>query len=156
MSNIKSKYKLSVGEVAKRSGVTVSALHYYEEEGLILCSRTAGNQRRYARDVLRRLGVIKAAQAVGIPLKDIKDALSTLPKNRTPTAKDWAQLANGWKDDLNDRIERLVLLRERLSGCIGCGCLSVEACPLFNPDDEQSELGAGPQLLEPGSTKLLD
>lgn len=148
-----SKYILSVGDVSKRSGVAVSALHYYEEQGLIQSTRTAGNQRRYARDVLRRLGVIKAAQTVGIPLKDIEKALSSLPMSRTPNVKDWEQLANNWKDDLNERIERLTLLRERLTGCIGCGCLSVEACPLFNPSDEQGSLGPGPQFLEPGSGK---
>lgn len=154
MPKQKSKYTLTVGAVSKRSGLAVSALHYYEDLGLIHSSRTVGNQRRYARDVLRRLGVIKAAQTVGIPLKDIEKALSSLPKSRTPNVKDWEQLANNWKDDLNDRIERLTLLRERLTGCIGCGCLSVDACPLFNPHDEQSDLGPGPQFLEPGSGKF--
>lgn len=144
---------LSVGEVSKRSGLAVSALHYYEELELIQSTRTAGNQRRYARDVLRRLGVIKAAQTVGISLQEVKSALSSLPKRRTPTAQDWGELANAWKDDLNERIERLTLLRERLSGCIGCGCLSVTACPLFNPEDEQGKQGAGPRLLEPDSKK---
>lgn len=140
---------LSIGEVAARSGVAVSALHYYEAEGLIRSSRSAGNQRRYARDVLRRLGVIKAAQRVGIPLAAIREALNTLPQERTPTDADWRRLAKGWQADLNDRIGRLVLLRDRLTGCIGCGCLSVKACPLFNPDDAQGKQGAGPRLLEP-------
>lgn len=150
----KNKYVLSVGDVAKRSGVPVSTLHYYEDEGLIFSTRTAGNQRRYAKDVLRRIGVIKAAQTVGIPLKEIKRALSSLPERRTPDAKDWQLLAQDWKNELNERIDRLCLLRDRLSGCIGCGCLSVDACPLFNPEDEQGELGPGPRLLEPGSKKL--
>jgi MerR family transcriptional regulator, redox-sensitive transcriptional activator SoxR len=140
---------LSIGEVAGRSGVAASTLHYYETEGLITSSRTAGNQRRYPRDVLRRLGVIKAAQRVGIPLAEIRDALDTLPGDRTPNDADWRRLAKGWQDGLNDRIRRLELLRDRLTGCIGCGCLSVKACPLLNPDDKVADKGAGPVYLEP-------
>lgn len=140
---------MTIGEVVARSGVAASTLHYYEAEGLIRSSRSAGNQRRYARDVLRRLGVIKAAQRVGIPLASIREALSTLPEKRTPTDADWRRLAKGWQDELNDRIDRLTLLRDRLTGCIGCGCLSVKACPLFNPEDEQGKQGAGPRFLEP-------
>lgn len=145
--------RLRVSEVAARSGLPVSTLHYYEAEGLIRSSRTAGNQRRYARDVLRRLGVIKAAQRVGIPLAEIREALGALPDGRTPNQADWQRLAGRWQSDLNDRIERLELLRDRLTGCIGCGCLSVKACPLFNPDDEQGRLGTGPRFLQPKSSR---
>ena len=140
---------LRIGEVVARSGIAASTLHYYETVGLIRGSRTAGNQRCYTRDVLRRLGVIKAAQRVGIPLAAIRDALNTLPQERTPTDADWRRLAQGWQADLNDRIERLILLRDRLTGCIGCGCLSVKACPLFNPEDKHGQQGSGPRLLEP-------
>jgi MerR family transcriptional regulator, redox-sensitive transcriptional activator SoxR len=141
--------ELTVGQIAARSGLAVSTLHYYEAQGLIRSARTAGNQRRYARDVLRRLGVIKAAQRVGIPLASTLAALSTLPENRTPTNADWERLAKRWQGELDDRIERLTLLRDRLTGCIGCGCLSVKACPLLNPDDEQGRTGSGPRFLEP-------
>ena len=144
-----SRPPLTIGEVVARSGVPASTLHYYEVEGLIKSSRTAGNQRRYGRDELRRLGVIKAAQRVGIPLASIRQAFHSLPEDRTPTDADWARLASSWQADLDDRIERLVLLRDRLTGCIGCGCLSVKACPLLNPEDTQGELGSGPRFLEP-------
>ncbi|MEC4721668.1 redox-sensitive transcriptional activator SoxR [Noviherbaspirillum sp. CPCC 100848] len=142
---------LSVGEMARRSGVAVSALHFYEAKGLIRSRRTPGNQRRYTRDMLRRVGVIKAAQRLGIPLSDIEAALKTLPESRTPTARDWERLAKRWKEDLDDRIQRMILLRERLTGCIGCGCLSMKLCPLVNPADSVAECGAGPQFLEPGA-----
>jgi len=144
---------LRIGEVVKRSGVPVSTLHYYESEGLIFSTRTPGNHRQYPRSVLRRLGVIKAAQRVGVPLSEIAEALSTLPEGRPPTDADWQRLAGRWRRDLDDRIERLTLLRNRLTGCIGCGCLSVKACPLFNPADEQGRTGPGPRFLEPGSTR---
>lgn len=142
---------LSVGEMARRSGVAVSALHFYETRGLIRSRRTSGNQRRYSRDMLRRVSVIKAAQRLGIPLSDIETALKTLPEERTPTARDWERLAKRWKEELDDRIRRMALLRDRLTGCIGCGCLSMKLCPLFNPADSMAECGAGPQLLEPGT-----
>jgi MerR family transcriptional regulator, redox-sensitive transcriptional activator SoxR len=145
----KSPRVLSVGDVARRSGVATTTLHYYETEGLITSSRTAGNQRRYQRDVLRRLGVIKAAQRVGIPLAEIREALDTLPRDKAPNDSDWRRLATGWQENLNDRIHRLELLRDRLTGCIGCGCLSVKACPLFNPDDAAGAQGAGPVYLQP-------
>jgi MerR family redox-sensitive transcriptional activator SoxR len=142
---------LSVGEMARRSGVTVSALYFYETKGLIRSARTSGNQRRYSRDMLRRVSVIKAAQRLGIPLSEIEGALRALPEARTPTARDWERLAKRWKDDLDDRIQRMVLLRDRLTGCIGCGCLSMKLCPLVNPADSMADCGAGPQLLEPGA-----
>lgn len=148
--------QLSVGEMAKRSGVSVATLHFYETKGLIRSVRTAGNQRRYARDMLRRVGLIKAAQRIGMPLADIAAALATLPDNRTPTARDWEQLATGWRADLEDRIARLALLRDRLTGCIGCGCLSMKLCPLVNPDDAVAQCGDGPRFLIPGSSGPQD
>lgn len=151
----RSRGPLAIGAVVKRSGIAASALHYYEKEGLIRSTRSPGNQRRYPRDVLRRLGVIKAAQRVGIPLASIRDALDTLPRERAPSDKDWQRLAEGWQDELNERIERLALLRDRLTGCIGCGCLSVKACPLLNPNDEQGRKGVGPRFLEPRGRDAL-
>lgn len=143
--------QLRIGEVVKRSGVPASTLHYYESEGLIRSTRTEGNQRRYNREVLRLLGVIKAAQRVGIPLTEIRHALNELPQGRAPTDADWQRLASRWRQGLDDRIERLTLLRDRLTGCIGCGCLSVKACPLFNPGDRQGETCRGAAFLEPGT-----
>lgn len=141
---------LSVGEVARRSGVAVSALHFYEAKGLIRGWRNAGNHRRYSRDVLRRVAVIKTAQRAGIPLKEIAAALASLPNARTPTAADWRALSAQWKADLDDRIERLTRLRDQLAGCIGCGCLSMAECPLRNPSDALGDKGPGPRLLNPG------
>ena len=141
--------ELSVGEVAKRSGVAVSTLHFYEAEGLISSWRNQGNQRRYAREVLRRVAVIKVAQRSGIPLASIRRALEALPNKRTPTADDWRKLSKLWKEELNDRIERLTRLRDQLDGCIGCGCLTLGVCPLRNPWDELSKQGPGPRLLDP-------
>ena len=139
---------LSVGEVAERSGLAVSALHFYERKGLISSIRSRGNQRRYGRDVLRRLGIIKVAQRVGIPLSEIEAAFATLPQGRTPTVADWQKLSVIWKDDLDARIARLSLPRDRLTGCIGCGCLSIESCPLRNPCDRLGKEGPGARLLE--------
>ena len=141
--------ELSVGQVAHRSGVAVSALHFYEARGLIHSSRNKGNQRRYTRDVLRRVAIIKVAQRTGIPLAEIGEALASLPEKRTPTAKDWARLSRKWRKDLDDRIDQLTRLRDQLDGCIGCGCLSIESCPLRNPWDELGEQGPGARLLEP-------
>ena len=141
--------ELTVGEVAERSGVAVSAIHFYEAKGLIMSWRNQGNQRRYPREVLRRVAIIKVAQRLGIPLASIREALDSLPKGRTPTQKDWAKLSGRWKDDLDSRIDQLTKLRDRLTGCIGCGCLSMESCPLRNPWDRLAEQGPGPRLLEP-------
>ena len=138
---------LSVGEVAARSGVAVSTLHFYEAKGLIRGWRSSGNQRRYARDVLRRVAIIKVAQRTGIPLAEIRDALASLPDGRTPNAADWRGLSERWREDLDRRIALLTDLRDKLEGCIGCGCLSVSACPLRNPDDVLSKSGSGPVLL---------
>ncbi|GBL55490.1 MerR family transcriptional regulator, redox-sensitive transcriptional activator SoxR [Pseudomonas citronellolis] len=136
-------HELSVGELARRAGVAVSALHFYEAKGLIHSTRNAGNQRRYPRDVLRRVAVIKVAQRVGIPLNEIAEALASLPSGRSPMAADWARLSARWRDDLDERIAKLVLLRDQLNGCIGCGCLSLETCPLRNPGDRLAEQGPG-------------
>jgi MerR family redox-sensitive transcriptional activator SoxR len=143
--------ELSVGEVAERSGVAVSTIHFYEAKGLIQSGRNRGNQRRYRREVLRRVAVIKVAQRLGIPLATIRDALSALPDGRTPTAADWRAMSLRWRAELDARIRRLIQLRDELDGCIGCGCLSVQSCPLRNPLDVLSEQGPGPRLLEDGS-----
>ena len=140
---------LTVGEIAERSGVAVSALHFYEAQGLIKSTRNAGNQRRFARETLRRVAVIKVAQRLGIPLAAIGTALESLPEGRTPTAADWNKLSATWRAELDARIEKLQQLRNQLSTCIGCGCLSLKDCPLRNPLDTLSEQGAGPRLLEP-------
>ncbi len=140
---------LSVGEVARRSGVAVSAVHFYEAEGLIEGWRTSANHRRYPRGILRRIAIIKVAQRAGIPLKQIGEALAALPKGAVPTAQDWAQLSARWKSDLDDRILRLTRLRDQISGCIGCGCLSLTDCPLRNPADVLGGEGPGPRILDP-------
>ncbi|MCW4472122.1 redox-sensitive transcriptional activator SoxR [Xanthomonas sp. H13-6] len=137
--------EMSVGEVARRSGVAVSALHFYEKKGLIRSLRTAGNQRRYGRDVLRRLAVIRVAQRVGVPLEAVLRAFGTLPEQRTPTRADWARLSAAWRRELDERIVQLQLLRDQLTDCIGCGCLSLQRCRLSNPGDALGELGDGPQ-----------
>lgn len=140
---------LSSGQVAARSGVAVSAIHFYERKGLIKSWRTERNQRRYPREVLRRVAVIKVAQRVGIPLSAIRDALMSLPQERTPTAEDWSALSLRWRVELDARITRLTRLRDELGNCIGCGCLSLDSCPLYNPDDRCFRQGSGPQLLDP-------
>ncbi len=140
---------LTVGEVARRSGLPVSTLHFYESRGLIRSERNAGNQRRYAREVLRRVAVIKIAQRVGVPLAEIGAALQSLPAGHGPDAADWARLSARWKQELDARIEQLTRLRDQLGECIGCGCLSIKACRLRNPCDELAERGPGAHLLEP-------
>jgi MerR family redox-sensitive transcriptional activator SoxR len=138
---------LTVGEVAQRSGVAVSALHFYEAKGLIRSVRNAGGQRRYGRDVLRRVAVIKVAQRIGIPLASISAALASLPEERTPTKADWTRLSSLWRRELDERIAQLTRLRDQLDDCIGCGCLSIDSCKLRNPLDALSEQGSGPQRL---------
>jgi MerR family transcriptional regulator, redox-sensitive transcriptional activator SoxR len=135
--------ELTVGQLSSRSGVAVSALRFYEAQGLISAGRTTGNQRRYPRDALRRVAFIRASQRVGIPLRAIKHALEGLPGNRAPTRQDWARLSAAWQRDLDDRIAQLESLRDRLAGCIGCGCLSLDRCSLTNPGDVVGEEGAG-------------
>lgn len=138
------------GRVARRCGVKVSTLHFYEQKGLISSWRSAGNQRRYKAEVLRRISVIKAAQKMGISLEEIKEALATLPDQRTPTAGDWEQLSRHWQQGLNERIAALERLRDRLTGCIGCGCLSMKNCPIYNEDDKLGKEGVGAVYLEGG------
>jgi MerR family transcriptional regulator, redox-sensitive transcriptional activator SoxR len=139
--------ELTVGQLSARSGVAVSALHFYEGQGLISSRRTAGNQRRYRREMLRRVAFIRASQRVGIPLRQIKEALNSLPAGRTPTTADWASLSSTWKRDLEDRIAHLEHLRDRLTGCIGCGCLSLQQCHLVNPHDILGGQGPGARNL---------
>jgi MerR family redox-sensitive transcriptional activator SoxR len=145
--------ELTIGEVASRSGVAPSALRFYEQEGLIVSRRTTGNQRRYERAVLRRIALIQAGRAAGIPLERIRAALATLPAHRTPTRRDWQRLSRGWREDIDRRIATLEALRNRLTTCIGCGCLSIDACELLNPDDEAAERGSGAHYLERDSRR---
>jgi MerR family redox-sensitive transcriptional activator SoxR len=140
-------HDLLPGELAARVGVAISALHFYERQGLITSSRTSGNQRRYPRDTLRRVAFIKMSQRLGIPLARVRDALAALPTDRVPTSRDWARLSAGWRADLDDRILHLQRLRDNLADCIGCGCLSLKSCALFNPDDALGADGPGAVLL---------
>jgi MerR family transcriptional regulator, redox-sensitive transcriptional activator SoxR len=143
--------RLTIGQVAERSGVPHTALRFYEDAGLITAERTTGNQRRYPRAVLRRLAFIRTAQRVGLSLEDIQRAMSALPENRTPTKADWARLSNTWRDELDTRIDALQRLRDRLTGCIGCGCLSLRSCALHNADDQFARRGPGAPLLRPAA-----
>ncbi|MDP5137132.1 redox-sensitive transcriptional activator SoxR [Rheinheimera baltica] len=145
----------SVGRVAKRCGINVSTLHFYENKGLIKSWRNDGNQRRYKPDVLRRISVIKAAQKMGISLEEVKQAFASLPDNRTPTVEDWQLMSQNWQQLLDSRIAYMLKLREYLTGCIGCGCLSMTKCPLYNPDDTLASQGSGPVLLDQAEQKGL-
>ena len=138
---------LTIGDMAVRSGVAQSALRYYEREGLIRATRTGGNQRRYERHELRRVAFIRIAQQVGVSLDEIREALAALPENRTPTKADWARLSARWRRKLDDRITMMERLRDQLTGCIGCGCLSLQRCRLINPDDRLARRGEGPQMI---------
>ncbi|GAB2668314.1 redox-sensitive transcriptional activator SoxR [Saccharopolyspora gloriosae] len=144
---------LTIGEVAHRSGVAQTALRFYEQRGLITSTRTSGNQRRYERAVLRRLAFIRAAQRVGLSLEQVADALSTLPTDHAPTKADWTRLSRSWRDELDARIDGLQRLRDRLSGCIGCGCLSLRTCSLNNADDQMADYGPGSPLLTPSGER---
>ena len=144
---------LTVGQLAERSGLAVSALHFYERSGLIRSTRDTGNRRRYTRDTLRRLAFIRASQRVGIPLAEIKQALDSLPRRRTPREADWFTLSTKWQRRLTDQIEQLTRLREDLTNCIGCGCLSFSRCQLVNADDVMAAEGAGARRLEPGTPR---
>lgn len=138
---------LTIGELAERSGVATSALRFYEDKGLIASQRTSGNQRRYNRAMLRRVALIRAAQRVGVPLREVAEALASLPYDRTPRKNDWERLSRRWRSQLDEQIDALVELRDDLTGCIGCGCLSLRTCSLFNPDDAAAKLGSGPRYL---------
>ena len=138
---------LSVGEVARRSGVPVSTVHFYEAQGLISSWRTDGNQRRYARDVLRRVALIRVAQLVGISLADVAAALASLPSDVAPSRADWSRLSAAWRNELDERVAQLTRLRDTLDDCIGCGCLSIDRCRLRNPADRLASEGAGPRRL---------
>ncbi|MDI3390253.1 redox-sensitive transcriptional activator SoxR [Streptomyces sp. B-S-A8] len=139
--------EITVGELAGRSGVAPSALRFYEREGLIRSRRTSGNQRRYSRDTLRRVAFIRTSQRLGIPLATIRDVLGLLPEDRTPTREDWARISECWRSDLDERIRTLQRLRDHLTDCIGCGCLSLDRCSLSNPDDALADHGPGPRRL---------
>ena len=138
---------LTIGDVAARTGVATSALRYYEDRTLISSERTEGNQRRYPRSVLRTVSIIRAAQEVGLSLKEISGALDTLPPSRSPTKADWGRLAKSWEASINQRIRELEGLRDDLGGCIGCGCLSLTSCALFNPEDRAARTGTGARYI---------
>ena len=140
--------ELKVGDVAKRAGFKISTLHFYEQIGLIKSYRNEGNQRRFTKDVLRRVATIKAAQKVGLSLDAIQEAFATLPENRTPTKSDWNKLARQWQSELDKKISYLIKLRDSLTSCIGCGCLSLKACPIYNDNDKLAEYGKGPVILD--------
>ncbi|MBF6171274.1 redox-sensitive transcriptional activator SoxR [Nocardia blacklockiae] len=140
--------ELTPGQLSERSGVAVSALHFYEREGLISSRRTSGNQRRYSRETLRRVAFIRISQRVGIPLSEIRKALGTLPEGRTPNRKDWERLSTIWRVDLDQRIEQLTRLRDSLTGCIGCGCLSLASCRIVNFHDKLGDEGPGARVLD--------
>jgi MerR family transcriptional regulator, redox-sensitive transcriptional activator SoxR len=138
---------LTIGDFAARAGVATSALRYYEKEGLIRSVRTGGNQRRFQRSELRRVAFIRIAQQVGVSLEEIRTALAELPENRTPTKADWARLSARWRHRLDERIALMERLRDQLTGCIGCGCLSLRRCSLFNPEDRLAATGPGARIL---------
>ena len=140
---------LTIGELAARSGLSTSALRFYDSQGLITASRTSGNQRRYQRSVLRRVSFVRSAQRVGLTLEEIKQALATLPDERTPTRADWERLSRQWRDRLDERIRELEALRDKLASCIGCGCLSLDRCALSNPADMAALQGPGAVFLRP-------
>lgn len=142
--------ELSVGEIARRAGIPVSTLHFYEAKGLISARRTSGNQRRYPRNLLRRVAIIRIAQRAGISLAEIKKALSGLPAEGVPNANDWREISSKWKESLDERITALTQLRDEMAGCIGCGCLSLRECPLRNPRDELGRKATGAVLLQHG------
>jgi len=147
--------QLTIGHLAERAGVATSAIRFYESRGLISSVRTTGNQRRYQQSTLRRIAFIRTAQRVGLSLDEIGEALATLPAGRTPTKADWHRLSTAWRPRLDEQIERIERLRDRLDSCIGCGCLSLRSCALSNPGDEAAERGPGPAFLEPRRRKPL-
>jgi MerR family transcriptional regulator, redox-sensitive transcriptional activator SoxR len=144
MQKKKTPAGLSVGQVAKRAGVSVQTLHFYETKGLIFSSRNAGNQRRYHGNQLRRIAIIKTAQRIGISLAEIAEVFNDLPRDRSPTTGEWKTMSSQWRASLQQRIDELTLLRDQLDTCIGCGCLSIKSCSLRNPDDKAAKDGSGP------------
>jgi MerR family redox-sensitive transcriptional activator SoxR len=147
---------LTIGDLSRRSGVSQSALRFYERKGLIESERSDGNHRRFAPVTLRRVAFIQAGSAAGIPLGEIGAALETLPRGKSPTKRDWERLSRSWARQLDDRIETLEALRTRLTTCIGCGCLSLQTCRLLNPDDEAGSLGGGAHYLRTVSPRGRD
>jgi len=147
--------ELTIGELSSRSGVAASALRFYEREGLIESRRTDGNQRRYAAVTLRRVALVQAGKAAGIPLEQIRAALDTLPAGRSPGKRDWERLSRGWGEELDRRIATLEAIRGRLTTCIGCGCLSLKTCALLNPGDRAAALGPGARYLRQGPGGLI-
>lgn len=147
MSQQHTEDPLSIGEVADRTGVAISALRFYEAEGLISSRRSAGGQRRFPREVLRRIAFIRVAQQIGLSLEEVAGALGSLPGERTPTGADWARVSRAWRSALDERITLLERVRDDLTSCIGCGCLSLQTCRLYNPDDRARVLGQGPRYL---------
>jgi MerR family redox-sensitive transcriptional activator SoxR len=145
---------LTIGELSRRSGLAHSALRFYEANGLIHAVRTDGNQRRYERATLRRIAFVQAGRTAGIPLAEIRAALDTLPTGRAPTRRDWERLSRRWRGDLEERIATLTALRDRLTTCIGCGCLSIDACGLLNPGDEAAAAGPGARYLRSAGSTL--
>lgn len=139
--------ELSIGALSERSGLATSALRFYEAEGLIRSTRSPSGQRRFTRDTLRRVSFVRVAQQVGLSLDEIRTALSSLPENRTPNDKDWARLSKSWRPRIDAQIGMLERLRDRLDGCIGCGCLSLRHCKLLNPDDRAAQRGPGPRYV---------
>ncbi|MCO7189077.1 MULTISPECIES: redox-sensitive transcriptional activator SoxR [unclassified Pseudoalteromonas] len=148
--------RLSVGQVAKRADVAVSALHFYENKGLIRSWRNTGNQRRYKKDVLRRIAVIKAGQKMGITLAEIKETLLALPHSDTPSKQDWANMSRQWQAKLDEKIAYMQRVRDMVDGCIGCGCLSMSRCPMYNPEDVMAQAGTGAVLIDsPEQAKVV-
>ncbi len=140
---------LTIGQLAERAGVATSAIRFYETKGLLTSQRTAGNQRRYPAATLRRIAFIRTAQRVGLGLEEIAAALATLPRGRTPTKADWSRLSRAWRPRLDEQLRRITLLRDQLDSCIGCGCLSLTSCALYNPDDDLAAAGPGAVRLDP-------
>ena len=139
--------RIGIGQVARRTGMSVSAIRFYEAKGLVSPVRNAGGQRRYLASDIRRLSFVLIAQQLGFALEDIRRRLSALPDGRTPTKRDWSRISAGFRAELQQRIDMLTRMRDRLDGCIGCGCLSLKTCRLYNPDDRAAERGSGPRFL---------
>ncbi|MDA4848088.1 redox-sensitive transcriptional activator SoxR [Hoeflea poritis] len=144
---MKASDRLSIGELARRTGLAVSAIRYYETEGLLTAERNAGGQRRFLRSDIRRLSFVQIAQRFGFTIGEIREQLQSLPLERTPTKADWSKISRGFRHELDARISTLTRLRDDLDGCIGCGCLSLKKCKLYNPEDRARRYGSGPRYL---------